>query len=92
MVQTVEALSFLSRITTLPNAPGVNLDDALKPSLDDEAELRQLFPTDRDNDRLSNPHVGLVDVFDAPSDIRATRARVVKDEQDLDAKYAMPLP
>ncbi|KAJ6615451.1 hypothetical protein B0H10DRAFT_2164836 [Mycena sp. CBHHK59/15] len=41
--------------------------------------------------RLSNPYVGLVDVFDAPSDVRTTRARVVKDEHDLSAKYVMPL-
>ncbi|KAF8326139.1 hypothetical protein F5887DRAFT_868303, partial [Amanita rubescens] len=36
--------------------------------------------------------VGLVDVFEAPCDIRTTRARVVKDDQDLNAKYIMPVP
>ena len=92
MVQTVEAQAFLARITALPKGSGISLDEALQPSLDDEVELRRLLATDRSNARLSNPYVGLVDVFDAPSDIKTTRARVVKDEQDLDAKYVMPLP
>ena len=92
MVQTVEAQAFLDRIASLPRGPGVNLDKALQPSLDDETELRRLLATDRSNARLSNPYVGLVDVFEAPSDIRTTRARVVKDDQDLNAKYVMPVP
>ena len=91
MVQTVEAQAFLDRIASLPRGPGVNLDKALQPSLDDETELRRLLATDRSNARLSNPYVGLVDVFEAPSDIRTTRARVVKDDQDLNAKYVMPV-
>ncbi|KAF8335572.1 ankyrin repeat protein [Amanita rubescens] len=72
--------------------PGVNLDEVLQPSLDDETELRRLLATDRSNTRLSNPYVGLVNIFEAPSDIRTTRARVVKDDQDLNAKYIMPVP
>lgn len=38
-----------------------------------------------------NPHVGLVDVFAAPDAIRTTRARLVKDKEDLNAHYVMPL-
>lgn len=91
MPQTPEAESFLKRILSLPNGPGISLDQALQPSLDDEAELRRLFATDKTNTRLSNPYVGLVDVFDAPVDIRTTRARIVKDDEDLTAKYVMPL-
>ncbi|TFK59821.1 ankyrin, partial [Pluteus cervinus] len=68
-----------------------SLDEALQPSLDDEADLRKLFATDKGNARLQNPYVGLVDVFGAPVDIRTTRARVVKDEEDWSAKYVLPL-
>lgn len=91
MVQTTETQAFLARIASLPKGPGVNLDRVLQPSLDHETELRRLLATDRSNTRLSNPYVGLVDVFAASSDIRITRARVIKDDQDLNAKYVMPL-
>ncbi|KAK7026570.1 hypothetical protein R3P38DRAFT_2442589, partial [Favolaschia claudopus] len=89
--QTAEAQAFIQRLVALPKGPGVVLDSVLKPSIDDETELCRLFATDTANARLSNPIVGLVDVFDAPVDIRTTRARVVKDETDLSAKYVMPL-
>jgi hypothetical protein len=91
MVQTSEAQAFLARLALLPKGPGADLDHVLQPSLDDERELRRLLATDRSNARLSNPYAGLVDVFAAPSDIRITRARVIKDDQDLNAKYVMPL-
>ncbi|KAL0574269.1 hypothetical protein V5O48_007677 [Marasmius crinis-equi] len=91
MSQTPEAQSFLQRVQSLPKGPGVSLDDVLQPSLDDETELRKLFATEKQNTRLNDKHVGLVDVFDAPGDIRTIRARVVKDEEDLSAKYVMPL-
>ncbi|KAJ7213244.1 ankyrin repeat protein [Mycena rebaudengoi] len=90
-MQTPEAKAFIERIVGLPKGPGVSLDLALQPSLEDETELRRLFATDKANARLSNPYVGLVDVFDAPSDIRTTRVRVVKDEEDLSARHVMPL-
>ncbi|KAK2459398.1 hypothetical protein APHAL10511_008585 [Amanita phalloides] len=92
MVQTAEAEAFLARVAALPKGPAVELDEVLQPSLDDEMVLRRLLATDRSNARLSNPYVGLVDVFSAPTDIRITRARVVKDDQDWNAKYVMPLP
>ncbi|EAU82414.1 ankyrin repeat protein [Coprinopsis cinerea okayama7 len=91
MPQNSEAQAFLARIAALPAGPGVSLDDVLKPSIEDEAELRRYFASDRGNTRLSDPYVGLVDVFDAPADIRQTRARVVVDEVDLSAKHVMPL-
>ena len=91
MPQTLEAKAFISRISTLPKGVPVSLDGVLRPSLDDEAELRRLFATDTKNPRLSNPYVGLVDVFDAPADIRTTRARVVQNEFDLYEKHLMPL-
>ncbi|KAJ7476865.1 ankyrin repeat protein [Mycena galericulata] len=89
--QTPEAQAFLQRILSLPKGPGAPLDSVLKPSLEDEAQLRRLFATDKTHSRLTSPYVGLVDVFDAPADIRTTRARVVKDEADLSAQYVMPL-
>ncbi|KAH9180206.1 hypothetical protein EDB89DRAFT_2061917 [Lactarius sanguifluus] len=91
MSQNKEAAQFLSQVATLPNGP-VSLDKVLQPSLDDEAELRKLFATDKGNARLSDIHVGLVDVFAAPSDIRTTRARAVKDDADRDAQHIMALP
>jgi hypothetical protein len=91
MSQNKEASQFLSRIADLPNGP-VSLDSALQPSLDDESELRSLFATDKDNTRLKDIHVGLVDVFAAPNDIRTTRARVIRDDADRDAQHIMPLP
>lgn len=91
MSQNPESQAFLNRISALPKDTPVNLDDALKPSIEDESELRRLFAQDPANLRLKDPHVGLVDVFDAPQDIRTTRARVVRDEFDLNEKYIMPL-
>ncbi|KAH9944936.1 hypothetical protein B0H21DRAFT_823086 [Amylocystis lapponica] len=93
MPQTPEAQAFLSRVSDLPSGAAAfdALSNALQPSLDDEAELRRLFATDKTNPRLKDIHVGLVDIFEAPQDIRTTRARVPKDEDDLIAKHVMPL-
>ena len=91
MQPTAEIESFISRIVALPPGPGVSLDGALQPSLDDEVELRKLFATDRKNERLVSPYVGLVDVFAAPDAIRTTRARVVAGKDDLSAHYVMPI-
>ena len=93
MPQTPEAQAFLRRIAQLPQGPGVTdaLLEALQPSLTDEAELRKLFATDKSHARLANPYVGLVDIFDAPDDVRTTRARVIASEDDLSAQYIFPL-
>ncbi|KAF7300964.1 Ankyrin repeat protein [Mycena indigotica] len=89
MAQTPEAEAFIQRVLSTPHQPGASLDPLLQPSLDDETDLRRLFATDKANPRLSDPYVGLVDVFAAPVDIRTTRARVVNT--DLNTKYVMPL-
>lgn len=91
MQPTPEVEAFIARIEALPAGPGVSIDQALQPSLDEESELRKLFATDRQNERISNPYVGLVDVFDAPEAIRTTRARVIQDDKDLSANYVMPV-
>lgn len=91
MQPTPEIEAFIARIEALPPGPGVSIDRALQPSLDEESELRKLFATDRQNQRLSKPYVGLIDVFDAPEAIRTTRSRVVQDDKDLSANYVMPL-
>ncbi len=90
MSQNKEATQFLSRIAILPNG-NISLDAVLQPSLDDEADLRKSFATDKGNARLKDIHVGLVDVFAAPSDIRTTRARVVTSDSDRDAQHVMAL-
>jgi len=92
MQPTPEAEAFIARIDALPTGPGINLGDALQPSLTEEEELRQLFATDRPSTRLANPHVGLVDVFAAPASIKTTRARVVQNPEELSAQYVMPIP
>ena len=91
MQQLPEATIFVDRVASLPSGAGISLNDVLKPSLDYEAELRKLYATDKTNKCLEDPFVGLVDVFEAPANIRATRARVVGDDQDLSAQYVMPL-
>lgn len=90
MSQNKEATQFLSRVAILPKG-NVSLDAVLQPSLDDEAELRKLFATDKGNARLKDIHVGLVDIFTAPSDIRTTRARVVTSDSGRDAQHVMAL-
>lgn len=90
MPQNKEATQFLSRIAMLPKG-NVSLDAVLQPSLDDEADLRKLFATDKRNARLKDIHAGLVDIFAAPSDIRTTRARVVTSDSDRDAQHVMAL-
>ncbi|KAF8185205.1 ankyrin [Pholiota molesta] len=91
MQPTPEIESFISRVVALPPGPGVALDAVLQPSIDEEVELRKLFAQDRQNTRLANPYVGLLDVFAAPDAIRTTRARVVEGETDLYAQHVMPL-
>lgn len=91
MQPTPEIEAFIARVNALPAGPGVSLDSVLQPSLDEETELRKLFATDKENPRIANPHVGLVDVFDAPDTIRTTRARVVDSPGDRSAKYVMPV-
>jgi len=90
MSQNKEASEFLSRVISLPKG-SVSLDGVLQPSLDDEAELRKLFATDKGNKRLKDIHVGLVDVFAAPPDIKTTRARAITHDADRDAQHVMPL-
>lgn len=94
MPHSTEGLAFLTRLNALPEGPGVALDAVLKPSIDDEQELRKLFAQDKTNSRLDNPHVGLVDVFGPNTEaIRKTRARVVdsSNEESLSSQYIMPL-
>lgn len=91
--QTPEAQAFIQRVVSLPRGPGARLDRVLQPSLDDETELRTLFATDKTHPRLADTHVGLVDVFDAPVDLRTTRARVVKEgDRHFREKFIMPVP
>src|SRR5260370_4818789 len=80
------AQTFVSQV-----AQGVSLDDALSPAIEAETELRRLFATDRKNPKLTDPFVGLVDIFAAHSQIRLTQARNIQDEKDLEAHYVFPL-
>lgn len=92
MAQTAEAQAFLKRLNALPDTPGIDLASAIKPSLEDEEALRRLFATDRANDRLSNPVVGLVDVFGENTDrIKKIHARQINEPADRDRHHLMPL-
>ncbi|KAG8890037.1 hypothetical protein FRC00_014357, partial [Tulasnella sp. 408] len=92
MAQTAEAKAFLCRLGELPDNSGVDLGPAITPSLQDEAELRRLFATDRENARLKDPYVGLVDVFGQNTErIKKIHARTIKDDDDLHKHYVMPL-
>ncbi|KAG9009823.1 hypothetical protein FRB93_005094 [Tulasnella sp. JGI-2019a] len=92
MAQSTEAEAFLTRLSALPKDPGTSLTSAIGPALEDEAALRRLFATDRDNKRLQNPHVGLVDVFGGNTEcIRDIRARQLKHVDGLHDKYLMAL-
>lgn len=92
MSQSAEALAFLKRLNALPKEAGVDLSPALKPSLDDEADLRRIFATDRTNARLSNPYVGLVNIHGQDSErIKKTHARVIQDNADLSKHYVLAL-
>ena len=92
--QVPEAQAFLQRVAALPKEPGVSLDSVLSPSIEKETELRRLWAQDRKNYHLLNPYINLISVFDAPAEsgIRSTRARIVKDEEDLAVKYIFPIP
>jgi hypothetical protein len=72
-------------------AKGVSLDDALAPAIESETDLRRLFATDRSDPKLTNPFIGLVDVFATHSSIRLTQARKVQGEQDLNTHCVFPL-
>ncbi|KAG8939661.1 hypothetical protein FRC04_006086 [Tulasnella sp. 424] len=92
MAQNAEAQAFLRRLGELPDTPGIDLGPAISPSLQDEADLRRLFATNRTNARLNDPYVGLVDVFGQNTDrIKRIHARVVKDDDDLRKHHVMPL-
>lgn len=94
MLHSAEGLAYLTRLKALPDGPGITLDDVLKPSLEDEQELRKIFAQDKTNPRLDDPHVGLVDVFGPNTEvIRKIRARVVdsSNEDSLSGQYVMPL-
>jgi hypothetical protein len=83
--------AFIKQVNDLPSGPA-SLDAALAPCLAAEAELRQVFATDKAHPMLKDPYVGLVDVFSAPDTIRQSRPRVVKDEVDLSKRYVLPVP
>ncbi|KAJ6520371.1 hypothetical protein C8R45DRAFT_58736 [Mycena sanguinolenta] len=82
MPQNSEVEAFLQRVSSLPaDAPGSSLDEVLTPAIEIERELRYLFANEQSHERLADPHVGLVDVFDAPDAIRTTHARIVQNNE-----------
>ncbi|VDB96032.1 unnamed protein product [Peniophora sp. CBMAI 1063] len=74
--QDPEATAFLVRL-----AAG-DLDAAVGPALEYEAELRRLFAQDRSNRRLSDPYVGLVDVFACDPAVLDTQSRPTTNDKE----------
>ena len=89
--QNPEATAFIEQISALPWKPSLSLDAVLERSVLVEGRIRFLFATDRANNRLCDPYVGLVDVFDGPRIMRTTRARKVENNANLSAHHVMPL-
>lgn len=88
--QPKEGQDFLSRLAASPKTYAA-LTEVLKPSLEDESALRKLFATNRDDVRLQDIHVGLVDVFGPETDvIRTVRERAVNDAE-RDREHVMLL-
>ncbi|KAJ2935498.1 hypothetical protein H1R20_g1596, partial [Candolleomyces eurysporus] len=83
--------TFVNNVQNLPPGPGVSLDGPLAAALQAEGKLRSLFVHNRVNPVLSDPYIGLVNIFNAPADIRVTRARIIRDENDLKSKYVLPV-
>jgi hypothetical protein len=89
MASTPEVSAFLKSLADLPPGPGISLDSILQPAIDAEANLRRLL--EKTSPTIRDPFVGLIDVFSVPKATRQTRARRVEDEEDLTARYVLPL-
>lgn len=89
-----EGQAFLTRLDSVLDGGGANLDDVLQPYLKVEQGLRKLFAQDKANTQLNNPHVGLIDVFGPQTEaIRKAYPRVVDSSngEELSRRYIMPL-
>jgi hypothetical protein len=71
---------------------GATIEDALKPALQEETDLRKLWATDRSNSAISDPFAGLIDVFDAPTQLRQIQSRTIAADEQLNAEHIFPLP
>ncbi|KAF7971547.1 hypothetical protein HWV62_20866 [Athelia sp. TMB] len=87
--QNPEATAFIEQISV--SNPSLSLDAVLERSALVEGRIRSLFATDRANDRLCDPYVGLVDVFHGPRIMRTIRARKVENNANFSTHHIMPL-
>jgi hypothetical protein len=80
--------SFIEAVSMLPDNPPIPaaIEEALVPALRFEAALRQHFV----NSMLSDPYIGLLDVFDTPSRFRTSRPRTFDNATDHNASYLFP--
>lgn len=88
------ANAFVERIVAGGGNNAYTVQDALKPALEEERDLRVLYATDRSNAKVAqHPYAGLIDVFGAPEQIRLAHPRVVdhKSQEELEANYVFPL-
>ncbi|KAF8187448.1 hypothetical protein BJ912DRAFT_969815 [Pholiota molesta] len=79
----IHAVNILPDDSRIPSA----VEEALAPALRFETALRQHFV----HNNLSDPYIGLIDVFDTPSHFRKSRPRTVDNAADLKAHYLFPL-
>ncbi|KAF8194925.1 hypothetical protein BJ912DRAFT_923825 [Pholiota molesta] len=80
--------NFIEAVNMLPDNPPVPtaIEEALVPALRFETALRQHFA----HSTLSDPYIGLIDVFDTPSRFRTSRHRKFDDATDQNAIYLFP--
>ena len=74
--------NFVTKVTQ-----GVPLQDALDSSIASETNLRKIFATDRTNELIKDPYIGLVNIFDAPDAIKRIHARDVPDDDDNPLRF-----
>lgn len=91
---------FISRMLSLPpNAPAADIDNALYPCFDADSRLRELFAKHRNDPRLLNMYIGLLNIFQLPASLRSIKARpqdihtvwVPSVQRAFPSEYLLPL-
>ncbi|KAK7436346.1 hypothetical protein VKT23_019194 [Stygiomarasmius scandens] len=90
-----QAQAFLDRIHKVSHIAEADhhhaLQEVLQISIDDEANLRRLWAQDPNNPLLRNPFVGLINIFQAPPDLRRNICIRNVLRGDMENQYVMPL-
>ncbi|KAJ3501050.1 hypothetical protein NLJ89_g9518 [Agrocybe chaxingu] len=81
--------TFIDTVSRLPLHPDSShqFQQCLELALDFERSLRLRYATQT----IDDPYAGLIDIFATPLAFRHARPRVVQAEEELSARYLMPL-